>query len=145
MSLVVRQDSHSDLGADGDYVPMTVNANGELRVSGSGGMTLTTVDSSLAIGNGATDTSAAVEITSTGPINILVQSGVLGSSFALAVEASMDNSTFHTLSSAYLTQNNSGNSIQAFISPSAFRPKFIKLKITNNDVGSQNFDTFIYQ
>lgn len=42
MALVVRQDSHSDLGADGDYVPMTVDADGGLRVSivagaGSGG------------------------------------------------------------------------------------------------------------
>ena len=36
MSLVVRQDSHSDLGADGDYVPMTVNAAGELRVTTGG-------------------------------------------------------------------------------------------------------------
>lgn len=33
MALVVRQDTHSDLGADGDYVPMTVNANGGLRVA----------------------------------------------------------------------------------------------------------------
>jgi len=57
----------------------------------------------------------------------------------------MDGSTFHAFNSSYLTQNNSGNSIQAFIDPSAFRPKFIKLKITNNDVGSQNFDSFVLQ
>src|SRR5688572_26123939 len=42
LPLVVRQDAHSDLGADGDYVPMTVDADGGLRVSivagaGSGG------------------------------------------------------------------------------------------------------------
>lgn len=42
MALVVRQDSQSDLGADGDYVPMTVDGDGGLRVSivagaGSGG------------------------------------------------------------------------------------------------------------
>lgn len=145
MALAVRQSTQADFGADGDYVPMSINDDGELRVTSSGGMTLTTVDSSLAIGNGATDTSAAVEIKSNGNINILVQSGVLGSSFVLAVEASMDGSTFHTLSSSYLTQQASGNSIQAFIDPSAFRPKFIKLKITNNDVGSQNFDSFVFQ
>ena len=75
----------------------------------------------------------------------MVQSGVLGSSFVLALEASMDGSTFHAFPSSYLTQQSSGNSIQAFIDPSAFRPKFIKLKVTNNDVGSQNFDTFVFQ
>ena len=38
MALAVRQDSQSDLGADGDYVPLTINADGELRVTtGSGG------------------------------------------------------------------------------------------------------------
>ena len=108
-------------------------------------MTLTTVDSSLAIGSAATDTSASVEIKSNGNINIMITSGVLGSSFALAVDASMDNSNFFPLASSFLTQTNSGNSIQAFIDPSAFRPKFIKLKITNNDVGSQNFNSFVFQ
>lgn len=147
MALAVRQSTQADFGADGDYVPLSINDDGQLRVTtaNGSGMTLTTVDSSLAIGNGATDTSAAVEIKSSGNINILVQSGVLGSSFVLALEASMDGSTFHAFNSSYLTQNNSGNSIQAFIDPSAFRPKFIKLKITNNDVGSQNFDSFVFQ
>ncbi len=147
MFLGVRQDTQADFGADGDYVPLSINDEGQLRVTtaNGSGMTLTTVDSSLAIGNGATDTSAAIEIKSSGAINILVQSGVLGSSFVLALEASMDGSTFHAFNSSYLTQNSSGNSIQAFIDPSAFRPKFIKLKVTNNDVGSQNFDTFVFQ
>ncbi len=147
MALAVRQSTQADFGADGDYVPLSINDDGQLRVTtaNGSGMVLTTVDSSLAIGSAATDTSAAVEIKSTGPINILVQSGVLGSSFVLALEASMDGSTFHAFNSSYLTQNNSGNSIQAFIDPSAFRPKFIKLKVTNNDVGSQNFDTFVFQ
>ena len=147
MALAVRQSTQADFGADGDYVPLSINDDGQLRVTtaNGSGMTLTTVDSSLAIGSSATDTSAAVEIKSSGNINILVQSGVLGSSFALALEASMDGSTFHAFNSSYLTQNNSGNSIQAFIDPSAFRPKFIKLKVTNNDVGSQNFDTFVFQ
>jgi len=34
MMMVVRQDSQSDFGADGDYVPLSVDANGLLRVSG---------------------------------------------------------------------------------------------------------------
>ncbi len=43
--LAVRQDSHSDLAADGDFIPMTVDADGGLRVSivagaGSGGTAL---------------------------------------------------------------------------------------------------------
>lgn len=46
MALVVRQNSQSDLGADGDYVPMTVDDAGGLRVSivagaGSGGTSST--------------------------------------------------------------------------------------------------------
>lgn len=43
--LAVRQDSHSDLAADGDFIPVTVDADGGLRVSivagaGSGGTAL---------------------------------------------------------------------------------------------------------
>ena len=40
--LMVRQDSHSDLAADGDYMIPTINANGEIRVTStaaSGGAT----------------------------------------------------------------------------------------------------------
>lgn len=42
LPLAVRQDSHSDLAADGDYIPFTIDADGGLRVSivagaGSGG------------------------------------------------------------------------------------------------------------
>lgn len=33
MALAVRQDSHTDLAADGDYIPFTVDADGGLRVS----------------------------------------------------------------------------------------------------------------
>ena len=38
---MVRQDSHTDLAADGDYMIPTINANGEIRVtsSSSGGAT----------------------------------------------------------------------------------------------------------
>lgn len=36
MSLAVRQDSQLDFGADGDYVPFSVNADGELRVAFAG-------------------------------------------------------------------------------------------------------------
>jgi hypothetical protein len=37
MALGVRQDSQSDFGADGDYVPFSVDANGALRVVTAGG------------------------------------------------------------------------------------------------------------
>lgn len=37
MSLFVRQDAQSDLCADGDYCPATINADGELRVTVGGG------------------------------------------------------------------------------------------------------------
>lgn len=36
MMLGVRQDSQSNFGADGDYVPMSVNSSGELRVTSGG-------------------------------------------------------------------------------------------------------------
>ncbi len=39
MSLAVRQDSQVDFGADGDYVPFSVDASGALRVTGGGGGT----------------------------------------------------------------------------------------------------------
>jgi hypothetical protein len=39
MALAVRQDAQVDFGADGDYVPFSVNADGALRVSGSTGVT----------------------------------------------------------------------------------------------------------
>lgn len=55
MLLGVRQDSQVDFGADGDYVPFSVNADGELRVTnaaGSGG-TSATDDGSFTAGTGA--------------------------------------------------------------------------------------------
>jgi hypothetical protein len=33
MALAVRQDTQSDFGADGDYVPLSINADGQLRVT----------------------------------------------------------------------------------------------------------------
>jgi len=44
MALAVRQDSQEDFGADGDYVPLSIDANGALRVSGGGGGTEYTED-----------------------------------------------------------------------------------------------------
>src|SRR3990167_4942947 len=37
MALAVRQDTQVDFGADGDYVPLSIDADGALRVSGGGG------------------------------------------------------------------------------------------------------------
>ena len=37
MALAVRQDTQADFGADGDYVPLSIDADGALRVSGGGG------------------------------------------------------------------------------------------------------------
>lgn len=36
MFLAVRQDTQAALAADGDYIPLTINASGELRVTGGG-------------------------------------------------------------------------------------------------------------
>jgi hypothetical protein len=44
MALAVRQDSQADFGADGDYVPFSIDANGALRVAGGGGGTEYTED-----------------------------------------------------------------------------------------------------
>lgn len=48
MALAVRQDSQSDFGADGDYVPLSIDADGALRVSGAGGGTQYTEDAAAA-------------------------------------------------------------------------------------------------
>jgi len=53
MTLAVRQDSQTDFGADGDYVPLSINADGELRVttaSGGSGGTSETDDASFTAG-----------------------------------------------------------------------------------------------
>ena len=42
MALAVRQDTQADFGSDGNYVPLSINANGELRVTSSGGSSGTT-------------------------------------------------------------------------------------------------------
>ena len=39
MALAVRQDTQVDFAADGDYVPLSIDADGALRVSGGGGGT----------------------------------------------------------------------------------------------------------
>jgi hypothetical protein len=44
MALAVRQSAQADFGADGDYVPMSIDDNGALRVSGGGGGTEYTED-----------------------------------------------------------------------------------------------------
>jgi hypothetical protein len=44
MALAVRQDSQTNFAADGDYVPLSIDGNGALRVSGGGGGTQYTED-----------------------------------------------------------------------------------------------------
>lgn len=48
MILGVRQDSQADFGADGDYVPLSIDADGAVRVSGGGGGTQYTEDAAAA-------------------------------------------------------------------------------------------------
>ena len=43
MSLAVRQDTQADFGADGDYCPMSIDANGELRVKNITGFSTATL------------------------------------------------------------------------------------------------------
>lgn len=50
MSLAVRQDTQADFGADGDYVPLSINENGELRVTTASGGGGSTTISSIAVG-----------------------------------------------------------------------------------------------
>lgn len=52
MMLAVRQDSQSNFGADGDYVPLSIDSSGALRVSGGGGGTEYTEDAAKS-GNAA--------------------------------------------------------------------------------------------
>lgn len=51
MVLAVRQDTQVDFGADGDYVPLSINADGELRVTsgGAGGGVTHTDDSAFTV------------------------------------------------------------------------------------------------
>lgn len=51
MFLAVRQDSQSDFGADGDYVPLSIDGNGALRVTGGGGGTEYATNAAYADGN----------------------------------------------------------------------------------------------
>ncbi len=47
LSLAVRQDTQVDFGADGDYVPFSIDANGALRVSGTFAVASDAVDDSV--------------------------------------------------------------------------------------------------
>ena len=58
--LMVRQDSHSDLAADGDYMIPTINANGEIRVT------------STAASGGATESKQDAMITDLAAIEVLL-------------------------------------------------------------------------
>ena len=51
MALAVRQDTQADFGADGDYVPLSIDADGALRVSGGGGGTQYAEDAAHVSGN----------------------------------------------------------------------------------------------
>jgi hypothetical protein len=59
MALAVRQDSQVDFGADGDYVPLSIDGNGALRVSGGGGGTEYTED--VATANPIVGTATLIE------------------------------------------------------------------------------------
>jgi hypothetical protein len=48
MALAVRQDAQANLGADGDYTPLSVDSAGALRVTGGGGGTEYTEDAAAA-------------------------------------------------------------------------------------------------
>jgi hypothetical protein len=77
--LGVRQDTQSDFASDGDYVPFSVNENGELRVTGGGGGTQYSEGSTSATITGTAimweDTSNTLRPVSTSkalPVNMLL-------------------------------------------------------------------------
>jgi hypothetical protein len=80
MTLGVRQDAQADFGADGDYVPLSINADGELRVTtgGGGGGTQYAVDASsahtgtgtLMLGVGTSNQAEYLSVTATNELKV---------------------------------------------------------------------------
>lgn len=133
--LGVRQSTQADFGADGDYVPFSINDDGEVRVTtGSGGIQNTT-SSAKSHPTGTLTSSDALTVTNqaVNGITILCESNTLGSNFTLnnVKISSSSSGTYYALDSfTHLVENNSANA--KIIQVKDVNAKFIKVEMTQS-------------
>ena len=138
MALCVRQDSQADFGANGDYVPMSINADGELRTTGAIVSTVMTVDTLMdGVGiaaNATTNSSVFTKPKNVSNFAVLVSSASGSGGFSLRKSKSVDGTTFIEDN----TNINAASSRQLHISESNEGFKFYRYAITNVELGSVN-------
>tara|TARA_R110002126_G_scaffold13154_3_gene57468 strand:+ start:161 stop:1708 length:1548 start_codon:yes stop_codon:yes gene_type:complete len=136
--LFVRQDSHSDLAANGDYMCPTINADGEIRVtSGSGSTTMsvdTLMDNVEIAANGTTNSSVFTKPKDVNNFAILASSASGSGGFTLRKSISVDGSTY-----IEVPMNQNGDSARnVHITESLAQFKFYRYSITNVELGAVN-------
>ena len=138
MSLAVRQDSQSDFGADGDYVPLSINGDGELRVTSGSGSTTMTVDTLMddvsITANGTTNSSVFTKPKDVQNFSVLATSASGTGGFTLRKSYSVDGNTYIEIP----MNQNGDSSRQVHITESLASFKFYRYAITNVELGSVN-------
>ena len=138
MALCVRQDSQADFGANGDYVPMSINADGELRTTGASASTVMTVDTlmnNVSIASSATTNSSVfTKPKDVSNFAVLVSSASGSGGFALRESKSVDGTTYIENN----TNLNAASARQLHVTETLAQFKFYRYAITNVEVGSVN-------
>jgi len=142
MALCVRQDTQADFGANGDYCPMSINADGELRVTTAGGSTTMSVDTihTASVDAGANGTSSVFtkpKDVSTLGFTIKNTSSANGV-YQIVMETSVDNSSGSFVAGSNF--NGAGdNRVNKSFASNELGFKFYRFRVTNGHVSAQAY------
>ena len=133
MALAVHQTTGTSLGANGDYTPLSVNANQHLRTTNELIVTAFTIPSSGVVGNSASATSSSLKIEDkTDKISIVIRSTTTTDNWSIQLTGSVDDSAYWTISSSWYSSTNFTDSdkVRQIQVPIVF--KYIKVFISNS-------------
>ena len=151
-SLFLRQDSHSDLAADGDYMIPTIDANGDIRIHDAVSnaildsildklapvKTSSKVIDNVTIGDGGHHTSSSIDIRTVKHIGF--GGADTGSSGTVEIQASETTNGFFFVVSTGVFQ--SGVLEISPLQNTAY--KFLKVKINNTGGSSSDYSVVIF-
>ena len=142
MALCVRQDTQSDFGANGDYCPMSINADGELRVTTGSGSDVMSVDTihTASVDAGADGTSSVFtkpKGVSTLGFTIKNTSSANGI-YQIVMETSVDNSSGSFVGGSNFN-GNADNRVNKSFAENELGFKFYRFKVTNGHVAAQAY------
>jgi len=142
MALCVRQDTQADFGANGDYCPMSINADGELRVTTGSGSDTMSVDTihTASVDAGADGTSSVFtkpKGVSTLGFTIKNTSSANGI-YQIIMETSVDNSSGSFVGGSNFN-GNADNRVNKSFASNELGFKFYRFRVTNGHVSAQAY------